>query len=94
MRDTPRWIHIGLGVLAAVVMSTLIYLVVSGPIVGRPWWLTLGAGLALPEITRGALAEFGSSQMKGTASQRNTRRAMQTLSVAGMLLMIAGVASL
>jgi hypothetical protein len=94
MQDTHPWLHVGLGILSAVVISTLIYVVASGLVLGRPWWLVLGPALCLPETIRGTLEEFGSSQTKERASHRNTRRATKTLSVAGLLLMIFGIASM
>jgi 1,4-dihydroxy-2-naphthoate octaprenyltransferase len=94
MQETQRRLHIGLGILNAVVISTFIYLIVSGLVAGRLWWLVLSPALCLPEIIRGTLEEFGSSQTKERASHRNTRRATKTLSVAGLLLMIFGIASM
>lgn len=94
MQHTHRRLDIGLGILSAVVISTLIYVVASGLIVGRPWWLVVGAALCLPEITRDTLAVFGNSGLKGPASHRNARRATKTLSVLGLLLLILGMASL
>lgn len=95
MQDTTtRWLHIGVRILNAVVMSTLIYLVASGLISGRPWWLVLGAALALPEIARGGLAEIGDPEWNHPASRRTTRLATRTLCTAGMLLVVFGIASM
>jgi hypothetical protein len=93
MQHTHRWLDIGLGILSAVVISTLIYVVASGLIVGRPWWLVLGPALCLPEIIRDTLAMFGNSGLKRPASHRNARRATKAISVAGLLLLILGIAS-
>lgn len=94
MQGTPRWAHICLGILNAVVLSTLLYLVVSGLIVGRPWWVILGPALALPEIARGGLSEFGDLQSKGRANHRATERTTRTLAFVGMLVIIFGAASM
>ncbi len=94
MEGTPRWARICLGILNAVVLSTLLYLVVSGLIGGSPWWLILGPALALPEIARGGLSEFGNPQSKGRANHKATERTTRTLALVGMLLLIYGVASM
>lgn len=92
MQGTPRWLDTGSRILGALATSTAIYIVTSGLIVGRPWWLTLSAALALPEITRLTLSEFSDVQRNGPASKA-TQRATRTLCVLGMLLLILGVAS-
>jgi hypothetical protein len=75
-------------------MSTFIYLIVSGLVFGRPWWLIVSAVLVLPEITRGTLEEFGNAEWKRLAGHRIARRATQSLSVVGLLLLILGMASM
>lgn len=92
MQGTPRWLDTGSRILSALAVSTAIYIVASGLIVGRPWWLTLSAALALPEITRLALSGFGDGQRNGPANKA-TQRATRTLCAVGMLLLILGVAS-
>lgn len=94
MQGTPRWLHVSFGILTAVVLSTLLCLVVSGLIVGRPRWVILGPALALPEVIRTALAEFGDLQSKGRASHRATERTTRTLALVGMLVLIYGAASM
>lgn len=94
MQGTPRWLHVGLAIFNAVVMSTMIYLIVSGLVFGQPWGLILGPALALPEIVRGALAEFGDLKMSGSANHKLTERTTRTLALAGILLTIYGVASM
>lgn len=93
MTDLQRRANVVAGVVQAVAISALIFLVAQGIIVGRPWWLILGPALALPEMTLDVLSKPHDlrelKQVRSTARRRITR----TLSIVGMLLMILGIAS-
>jgi hypothetical protein len=94
MEGTHRRLHVGLGVMNAVVLCALIYVVARGLLLGKPWWLVLGPALVIPEITRMVLVELGGLQGNGAAKHGVTQLVTRTLSVLGILLLFVGVASM
>lgn len=80
--------------MKAVVLCVVIYVVVRGLLLGKPWWLVLGPALVIPEITRMSLVEFGSLQGNGPASHGATQLVTRTLSVLGILLLFVGIESM
>ena len=91
VEERQRRLHLGAGV-NAVAIATLIYLVANGLIVGRPWWLVVGAALAVPELTLGALAGYRGLRAREQVSGGAGRRATRTLCGLGMMLLVLGVA--
>ncbi len=90
MRNTQRRINLAVGVVQAVSVAGLVFLIAFGLVTQKPWWLVLGPSLALPEIALGALATLRDLRAGAHASTGGGLPATRALSAVGIMLMLCG----